>query len=173
MEGFIINISDTLRYFYSAVFQGFAAIIALGAMFFLYFRQGIENERMRIEERLQNYFVTTISNVRADIDKSGIIQFVRNELKDNEKGLRKEAQKALVARYDFLSKSLEKIEAKIPAILRDTIIILSLSLIFLFLVGYNPIGDIFLIVAGFFLIILSIRNLISIKNLILIILKKE
>ncbi len=37
---------ETLRYFFSAVFQGFAAIITLGAMYFLYFFDNIKKQKI-------------------------------------------------------------------------------------------------------------------------------
>ena len=159
------------------MFQGFAALIALGAMFFLYFKQGVENEKTRIEESLLHYYNVNDRNTRAEIDRDGIITFAQRQitpfLSQRSLPLRVEAQRILLDRYNSITHSLIEIQQKIPTILRDTIIILSISLTALFLVGYHKIGDMVLTLVGLILIVFSILNLISIKNLILTILKKE
>jgi hypothetical protein len=44
---------DTLRYFFSAVFQGFAAFVSLGLFVFFYFLQQISNRLERIETEVK------------------------------------------------------------------------------------------------------------------------
>ena len=49
------KMEDTLRYFFSAVFQGFAAIITLGIMFYLYYLDKFRNRIEDIESIFQGF----------------------------------------------------------------------------------------------------------------------
>ncbi len=51
----IIFSQDTLRYFYSSVFQGFAALFSLGGMFYIYFSQSMTNRLQDLRERVRQH----------------------------------------------------------------------------------------------------------------------
>jgi hypothetical protein len=70
---------NTLLYFFSALFQGFAAIITLGSMFYLYFIEHLNEQKAKIEEELKRQF-----NPQRDVQNTlivrGIIEYCRGEL---------------------------------------------------------------------------------------------
>jgi len=61
-----MELADTLRYFYSAVFQGFAALISVGLFVFFFRMQQISNKMHSIENEilnlLQNSYAGAYSN---------------------------------------------------------------------------------------------------------------
>lgn len=71
----ICNISDTLRYFYSAAFQGFAAIVTLGIMFYLYFVQDINNRIKSIEDILYQHCLGRWPNAFDEINRTSLSEF--------------------------------------------------------------------------------------------------
>ena len=64
---------ETLRYYFSAMFQGFAAIIALGAMYFLYFFEKIENQKKEIILELKPFAETGFKDY---IQKYGLLNML-------------------------------------------------------------------------------------------------
>ena len=78
----ISNNSDTLRYFYSAIFQGFAAIITLGSMFYIYFRQQIENRKDELKKNMEHEYRSS-PPIYKKINNEIIITFTRNFCKKN------------------------------------------------------------------------------------------
>jgi hypothetical protein len=170
MEQFISNITDTLRYFYSAVFQGFAAIIALGSMFYLYFKQSIENKKDDLKNRMKNQF--SVHETR-NISQKGIIKYSEDYVKSRKgtNDIVADFLRIFLDEYDKQSEKIKVVETGIPKILKNTILILIFSIISLFLVGYNYCLNIVLILAGIILIVYSIINLLSIKELIIFIIE--
>jgi hypothetical protein len=162
------GIRDTLRYFFSAIFQGFAALIALGAMFFFYFRQSVEREMDNLKNEMRNYFNINLPKIRAEIDIEGIVLYVKKYLK-SKKGSEDYNIKILskhLNRYDYLDETMSGFTIKIPEILNMTIQILIISMIGLFFVGYSVIIDSILVIIGAYLIIISIKNLFTIESFI-------
>ena len=68
---------DTLRYFYSSVFQGFAAIITLGAMYFLYFFDKTNSQKKDLINKLNSYGNYASYENKDYITKNGIIKRFR------------------------------------------------------------------------------------------------
>jgi len=159
----------TLHYFFSALFQGFAAIIALGSMFYLYFLQYFNSKNENIKSELKRQY-NDERNILNEIYLKGIIEYCREELKTKESdeiNLRLNAMRELMKNHDYLCAFLKDVKRLIPKILISSIIILISSLGSLFLVGYSKNLNYFLFALGVVLIGVSIYNLINVKTLIL------
>lgn len=174
----ILSISDmenTLHYFFSALFQGFAAIIALGSMFYLYFLQHFNSQKSNIESELKRQY-NQERGILNEIYIKGIIEYCREELSRNEKdkiNLRLNTMRELIQKHDTLCNFYDNVKNLIPKILNTTLIILILSLVSLFLVGYSWVLNYILLILGIILIGLSIYNLINVKNIIIKILSQK
>ena len=165
---------DTLRYFFSAMFQGFAALIALGAIFYLYFKELSINRMSQIENELRKFLnVNNTLNIDAEIDSQGIQSYTDNYLNNHVQFNRRNTVVTLHSNYKSIKSKREEIETKLPTLLKNTITILIISLFSLFIIGYHEIINFILIPIGIFVIIFSVSNLIKMKNFILIILDKN
>lgn len=159
----------TLQYFFSALFQGFAAVIALGSMFYLYFLQYFNSMKGNIENELKRQY-NQDRNILNDIYIKGIIEYCREELRTKEEdiiNLRLNTMRELLKNYDNLCNFYDNVKELIPKLLNTSVIILIVSLVSLFLMGYNSLLNYFLFILGIILIGLSIYNLINVKNIII------
>ena len=163
---------DTLRYFFSALFQGFAALIALGAMFYLYFKELSINRMNQIEKELRK-FINVLNNLNVDakIDSQGIELYTDNHLEKNNQFDRREIVIKLNANYKSIKKKINGVENILPFILRNTFIILITSIISLLLIGYHCLINYMLLIIGVIIVIFSIITLIKMKSFIIDILK--
>ena len=163
---------DTLRYFFSAMFQGFAALIALGAMFYLYYKEINYNKLNRLEEKIK-YLLNpnNSSEVDAEIVTVGFAQYTDNFLNNHPNWNRYTSTKNLFDTFNSLKKKIDEIESKLPTILKFTITILIASITLLFLVDLNNTVDIIILILGVVLTIFSIVTLIKIMNFIILIIK--
>jgi len=163
---------DTLRYFFSAVFQGFAALIALGAMFYLYFKELSINRTNQIEKELRKFLnVHNNLNIDAKIDSQGIELYTDNHLDRNNQFDRREIVVKLNANYKSIKQKINRVENILPFILRNTFIILITSIFSLLLTGYYCVINYILLIIGAIIVIFSIITLIKMKNFILDILR--
>jgi len=164
-----------MLYFFSAIFQGFAALLTLGVMFYLYYMNKVNENIMWIESELRRQF-----NASKDlINKIELITFVEYCRKEyvSKLGEAKASEwdlfiKTKVDEYDKINKKKEKIRKKIPIILYMTISILIVSMISLLGIGYLKGESNILFGIGIFTVIISIIDLIIIINLIKSILKR-
>jgi type III secretory pathway component EscR len=157
---------DTLRYFFSAVFQGIAAIIALGSMFFIYYLDKIENQKMKIRNYLTGKFHTSSLEGNKTFINKGIIEYTKQHIvnyKNDKKNVIFENQ---LEEYKHLRRK-EKIRDQIPSFLKLAISILVISLISLFLVGYYCYLNFFLIFVGVIVIIMTFIYLRQLLKLII------
>ena len=163
---------DTIRYFFSALFQGFAALITLGAMFYLYFKEQCINKLNRIEFDIQQFInVHNNLNIKAEIDSIGIELYTDNYLRNNQNFDRRNTVVKLLSEYKSINNKKENIEDGIPLLLRNTIIILITSISGLFITDYHRIINYFLIIVGLSILIFSFITLLKMKNFILKMLK--
>lgn len=157
---------DTLRYFFSAMFQGFAAIIALGAMYFIYFFDKIKSQKDKIIDKLEPYAKVNSANRDFTI-RNGIIECVKQKVlplhKDNP-GF--DTARYLVKEHDSLIERELNIKKYLSVFLKKTITTLILSLCSLFVIGYNDYLNYFLILVGIISLIISIKILLLIKSII-------
>jgi len=150
---------DTLRYFFSAVFQGFAAIITLGIMFYLYYLDKLSNEIKKAEHGLENYIPKTGKSVeeRELYYKEGFFpymkKYVLTKITDNP-SFTIERQK--ISRYDSIQEQKESLSTQFKYLFKIARVILIVSLISLFIIGYVKILDYVLLISGATCIILSI-----------------
>ncbi len=160
--------TETLRYFFSASFQGFAALITLGSMFYLYVIEKINSEKNNIIKKVDNAITTRSAQVKAYISQYGVIEYVRNEIlakkpKDHVGTLH---LRYLINKFDHLIEKEKELKNNLPTLLNLSLLLLSSSMISLFAVGYNIYFDYFLLFVGFLVIILSLIFFIKLKYFI-------
>jgi len=157
---------DTLRYFFSAMFQGFAAIITLGAMYFLYFLDKIESQKNNIIDKLKPYAEVETTNRDFTI-RNGIIECVKQKVLPLKIDVPQyDTARYLINKYDsFIEKELNT-KKYLSILLKKTITILILSLCSLFLIGYNNYLNYFLLLVGIISLFISIKVLVLVKNII-------
>lgn len=167
------EITNTLRYFYSAVFQGFAALITLGGMFYIFFKQFVDSNKDKLENRMQDQIKGNYINgkVPREFATKDILKYSRKYVEEGKSNLAKQgllydALKRSIEEYDLINNKLESVKFKIPIILSFTISILMISLISLFSIGYWQWLNITLIGLGIVTISLAVFDLIKIRNLI-------
>ncbi len=157
---------DTLRYYFSAMFQGFAAIITLGAMYFLYFFDKNELLKNNIIEKLKPYAESEIANRDFTI-RNGIIECVKQRILPTKiDNPLYDTARYLIQKYDLLVDKEIKIKNYLHTLLKNTIVILILSLTSLFLIGYCNLINIILLFVGIISLILSVNILLKVKNII-------
>jgi hypothetical protein len=145
---------DTLRYFFSATFQGVAAIISLGAMFFIYYLDKIDKKKLEIEKFLVKQFNPSYTD--KEISEMGIINYTKQHLHKYEDVEKPEKQTVFKNKLNELEQINANIITHLPNILRLSISILLISLLSLFTIGYNSFIDLSLFIIGIELIILSV-----------------
>ena len=158
---------DTLRYYFSAMFQGFAAIIALGAMYFLYFFDKVENQKKEIALKLKG-FERIEPGSNDSILIHGIVKYVKEEILPKKVNIPQyDSTRELIRKYDTLEETERKIKGYLPRLLKGTVTILIISLTSTFLIGYNLYLNYFLVFVGTIALVLSIKYLLLIKKIIL------
>ncbi len=157
---------DTLRYFFSVIFQGFAAIITLGAMYFLFFFEKNENQKKIILYELEKY-KDVVPGQTEFIILNGIVEYIKQKVLPIKKGAAYDTLRELMKKYNLLLETESKIKNYLPSLLKGTISILILSFISLFLVGYYNYLNYFLFIIGIIVIFLSIKYLLRIKKIII------
>lgn len=159
---------DTLRYFFSAVFQGFAALITLGAMFFLYFFDKNDNKKFEIETKLKQLIEPTGGEKKSYIERHGIVKYAEEKFLPikNDKYKNYHLIATLLEENRKILNNENKIKQDIPSLLKISFLSLFISLISLFLSGYHHIINYLLFLIGLFVIYNSIRFFLKLKNLI-------
>jgi len=162
---FLNGIGETLRYFYSAVFQGFAAIITLGSMYYLYYKQNLTNELNIINEKIRADYNNHLDEIFEKQEKKFLEERINSRPQvDTDFGLNK--NKNYLERIKFINKKVNEIEIEIPKLLKQTIYILILSLIGLILCGLNFWLNVILFCFGIGLIIWIVIYLKYLSELI-------
>ena len=162
---------DTLRYFFSAIFQGMAALFTLGSMFYISFLEKLENGKKDINNRADKYFhPADHEGVSGTVTKSTIeyiieIYIPRVISKGNAVD---KALSSLESEYKTLTGKEKLIKQKIKPIILDAIIILLISMICLFTVGYSEFLNYCNFIAGSILIFFILYFFVKLYKLILI-----
>ena len=162
---------DTLRYFFSAVFQGFAALVTLGAMFYLYYRQNISEKRKSIEQEM--YLLFPASGQRDILSSEGTIPYIQTFLKKNRetRPIPYKPLESLMISYNSLTNEFEKVKKEVPKVIIFTFFILVISMVSLFLVGLCSKVNNILEYIGIFLIGISSCYFLYVGKIIMTTLK--
>ena len=152
---------DTLRYFFSSVFQGFAAIITLGIMSYLYY---MDKQYKKIEEIEKALLMFKPSGIDAEGKERlkyfldfGIVEYMREytvkRLAENS-----EANHVVmrVKKYDSIMAKKNTLSSNLKVLFKIARFILIISLISLFMLGYYNWLNTILAISGVFTIMLSI-----------------
>lgn len=157
---------DTLRYFFSAIFQGIAAILTLGAMFYMNYQ---DKAKSRIDE-LVNFtrtFYSIPSEYRKVHSKSNIVEILKTHY-ENEKKDREIFYTAyeVINEYDGITSKLQDIKNIIPFLLVKGITLLIISSISLFAVGYHEYLNFVLFGTGLYSLFLIYKFLQNLEQII-------
>lgn len=147
---------DTLRYFFSAVFQGFAAVISIGIMFYLYYMDRINKKIEEIENSLIGFRSSRLSEEDLFIQEHGLISFIKEKIlpkKANLTGF--DSTRHLIEIYDGIKSRNEKLKTKLIALFKLAISIILISLLSLFCIGYYSWINRILFLSGLTSILLS------------------
>ena len=147
---------DTLRYFFSAVFQGFAAIITLGIMFYLYYLDKLTKKLESIESSFDGHIPSRGTEGDFYVKENGIVMYVKNKVlpfKEGNAGY--DYIRKLVAIYEVNIGQKEKLNINLIALFKIAVSILLTTLMSLFCVGYFMWLNLTLFVCGIIIIILS------------------
>lgn len=158
---------DTLRYFFSAIFQGIAAILTLGSMFYLSYLE-------KINSRIQNLIIETNKiyfppkKAIVEILGSDIIQHLKKNYLPtmDQKSELFETYCYIISEYEKLKNKKDKLDDKLPGILMFGLLILILSTICLFSIGYYDWLNIAVFVIGVFTTILTLSFLYNTVEII-------
>lgn len=170
----ILNNPDTLRWFFSSVFQGFAAIITLGAMFYLYFFEKSERHKSDQENRIWQIFkrIYTSIEINPVIYKKGFVNYLVNDfLPEHEKETGNNALnsiKELTELYTQLEEREILLKDYVYRLLKKSVVILSISIIALLLIGFNMYINIALLPIAGVTVILSLLHFNKLKELFVI-----
>lgn len=131
--------NSTLLYFFSAVFQGFAAIITLGSMFYLYYINKFYDKYEWILNELRRQFIDQRA-VMNEIESKGVILYCKEHVENVKKNNWDSDTSYIQTRlneYDILQNKHNLIKKYVPSILYLTMIILVVSLVSLFLIDIS------------------------------------
>ena len=148
---------DTLRYFFSAVFQGFAAIITLGIMFYLSYLDKFRKQLEDIESFFAGYKPTHGNINDFYVKEHGLVFYVKDKVLPH-KGDHPDHENArhLVSKYEGRIEQKEKLNEELLSLFKIAALILSASLISLFCVGYFIWLNNILFFSGMFNILFSL-----------------
>lgn len=148
---------DTLRYFFSAVFQGFAAVITLGIMFYLYYMDRINKKLEEIESSFSGFESSPGSDNDLYIKEHGLVSFVKEKLLPLKLNVPTyDNFRRLVAMYDDKINQKEKLKTKLLVLFKLAVSIILISLISLFCVGYYSWANTMLFISGLVCLFLSV-----------------
>ncbi|GEM_PF-6083266 len=156
---------NTMRYFYSAIFQGFSALLALGSMYYLFFKQQYNSE---LKDLL--FEISTCINFnkkRIDVHKSEILSKAKQKLEN----VNEESNKLLkyyLDKFENLNKRLIKIEALVKSIVNYSVFILIFSVILLLNVGINKIYAVVGYYTGIIIVLIAANIFLKTSEIIMI-----
>lgn len=151
---------DTLRYFFSAVFQGFAAIITLGIMFYLYYMDKQSRKIDNIEKELLLFKPNSISDKSGEKIKSyvehSIFEYATCYLLPSLVEANPTHQIVVaMKKYDLIIKQKKLLSGQLKGLFKIATLILIVSLVSLFMVGYYKWLTVVLFIIGIITILLS------------------
>ena len=170
----MIEYSDTLKYFFSSVFQGFAALITLGAMFFLYYFERMNSRKEDLEGKMMEELwkisngITNMSNDnRKYLFENGMVRLIEDKLIRNDTGNEKYLPaQILIKDFNYSQNKIKETKRNIPKIVVISFSILGISLFSLILINTSYLVNIVLIIIALIIIIFSIIDFIFIIKLI-------
>ena len=135
MDNLISQIKvETLYYFYSAIFQGFAAMFTLILMFVIYYFQKNDGRRYYFEQELENTAMSMFSKNHIDYELNrgkGIYEFIKGII--SKRNLEQDKRlHELISNCDELINKEEFIKKELGFILLLSFVILLASIFLLF-----------------------------------------
>lgn len=158
---------DTLRYFFSAIFQGIAAILTLGSMFYMNYNDKTKTRIKELEKEVYEFFRPD-SKQRNDVIQSNIIEVIIKVFSlpkyENEIFLR---HNLIAEEYLLIVRKQNEIKKILPAIILQGIILLISSAFGLFNVGYNETFNDILYWMGMIVLLFTFLFLMNLLKLII------
>jgi len=159
---------DTLRYFFSSIFQGIAAILTLGAMFYMNY---LEKVKSRIEELINKtktmISITTVPESIIELEQN-MLEVMRHkiEIKKGDENYNRHFK--ILDEYDLLNHKVILVKEIIKPIIFQGIVLLVISGISLFGVGYSNIGNNIAFCFGILILFIMsafLKNLVAILRI--------
>jgi hypothetical protein len=147
---------DTLRYFFRAVFQGFAAVTTLGIMFYLYYLDKFRKRVEDIESIFQGFKPNPGTEDNLYVKEHGFVMYVKDKVLPKKEGIQSYdfARKA-VSLYEAMVLQKDRLNKKLMKLFKIAVLIILTSLISLFCVGYIVWLNKLLFILGILAILLS------------------
>ena len=158
---------DTLRYFFSAIFQGIAAILTLGAMFYTYFLDKARSRISELEKDAWKQYPPNDPEVLEMFYHKNIIEVLIEDERTKYIHPYDVFRVKIIDEFKAINQTLNKIKNMIPYLLIKGILLLVISSTALFAVGYGEILNWILFYAGILTLIITYSFIITLYNLIL------
>lgn len=158
---------DTLRYFFSAIFQGIAAILTLGAMFYMNYIDKTRSRISELEKEAHRLYEPGDAKILEIILLTNVIEVMKEHyLKLHEGDERYNYHRQIVKEYEDLTKRQVAIRSIIPYLLLKGIILLLVSSTALFCVGLNDNINSILFFIGLFVLLITFSFLLNLNKVI-------
>lgn len=169
---------DTLRYFYSSIFQGYAAIFTLGSMFYIYFSGKVDGLRREMEMnalnlvKISGFYPDTNFQEKLFIETVGVFKYMEKYIIPRKEDLQTyPAYTYLSATYDInivKEGTTTRIKSILKFIVNLSIPILLLSLICLYFIDFKSscIANEIIFYSGIVFLIASVLYFILLGKLI-------
>lgn len=159
----------TLLYFFSAIFQGIAAILTLGAMFYMNYLDKTKSRIAELEKEVNRIYQPGGIDILDKILKSNIIEVMR----DHYLPLHKDQtsynhHRSIVQEYETITKKLEEIKNLLPSLIILGILLLIFSSVGLFFVGYNVKLNELLFLFGILILVMTCTFLMNLLSIIIV-----
>lgn len=160
---------DTLRYFFSAIFQSIAAILTLGAMFYMNYNDKTKTRINELIKETSRIYQPAGSEILNEVLKSNIIEVMREHYLP----LHKDQQsynfhRLIVEEYKSITKKLEEIKNLSPSLIILGILLLIFSSVGLFFVGYNVKLNELLFLFGILILVMTCTFLMNLLSIIIV-----
>jgi len=159
---------DTLRYFFSAIFQGIAAILTLGAMFYMNYNEKIKSRINELEKEAKRLWDPHDIMLLKKILLSNIIYVMRDEFLPNKIHPDYDYHRKIVQEYETIIEKQNKIKKIMPFIVFEGVALLIFSSISLFCVGYSETLDQTLFIMGIVILLITLTFLANLESIMVI-----
>lgn len=155
---------DTLRYFFSAIFQGIAAILTLGAMFYMNYQERSRSRIKELSDEVRTFFSVHIERTTEELRMNPVELMISRQKLPRYDHENYENHNLIADEFLEIVNKLNLIKEIIPPLIFQGIVLLVVSSISLFAVGYSDIGNKITFCFGIFILFIMsafLKNLIA------------
>jgi hypothetical protein len=160
---------DTLRYFFSAIFQGIAAILTLGAMFYMNYLDKTKSRIAELEKEVNRIYQPGGADILDKILRSNIIEVMRDHYLPLHKDQTSYSHhRFIVQEYETIANQLEEIKNLLPSLIIQGMLLLIFSSVALFFIGYNVILNEIIFFVGILVLFFTFTFLMNLLSIIIV-----